>query len=468
MPVRARRGIEALAILLVILLGVSILLPLPAAAAAQVTGFISTCGGPATPVPGATVTLVDANGIAPPATATTDGGGVYIFAGPPPASYTIMANQSAYYGAESGTPVRFDGSVTKRIDLCMYPHGTPTSSLAVTVLNGATPVPGAKVAAFQSTNPTNRIQLVAQGTTGTTGVVNLTLWDATFQLRTSASLLPTVESSVIVSGPTSVTVNLAPVPLALFGHVQNPSGAFLGSGVVAWLYNPLQANTSLSRLIPGTVTASFFQFESARVPSATYALIVDSDGYLSSKESITIPGVTNPHDVTLQPAPPERYDTTVAYGTADWNNLTAWRNLTLNADSTLPGLGPANLRDLRLQIDSTLGNGDGILSAGEIAALQTWVCGKGPAYVATDGFFTTNGRSYNSTAGPCGLTVSPTLTNPNGGVWINTTTATPYKIKGAPPYLAPGAKTYFVNMTMVADSNVSAYQNYTYTAVLPH
>ncbi len=472
MPVRARRGIEALAILLVMLLGVSVLVPLTAAAAAQVNGFISTCGGPATPVPGATVTLVDANGIAPTATATTDGGGVYVFTGPPPASYTITASQSAYYGAQSGTPVRFDGSQTKRIDLCMYPHGTPTNNLAVTVLNGATPVPGATVAALQPTNPTNRIQLVAQGTTGSTGVVNLTLWDATFQLRTSAALLPTVESSVIVSGPTSSTVNLAPVPLVLFGHVlghvQNTNDTFLGSGVVAWLYNPLSANTSISRLIPGTVTASFFQFETARVPGpATYTLIVDADGYLSSKESITLPGVSNPHDVILQPAPPERYDTTVAYGTADWNNLTAWRNLTLNADSTLPGLGPANLRDLRLQIDSTLGNGDGTLSAGEIGAFQTWVCNKGPAYVATDGFFTTNGHAYNSTAGPCGLTVSPTLTNPNGGVWINTTTATPYKIKGAPPYIAAGARTYDVTLTMVADSNVSAYQNYTYTVVLP-
>src|SRR6266513_732032 len=45
MPVRARRGIEALAILLVILLGVSVLLPLTVAAAAQVTGFISTRDG---------------------------------------------------------------------------------------------------------------------------------------------------------------------------------------------------------------------------------------------------------------------------------------------------------------------------------------------------------------------------------------------------------------------------------------
>src|SRR6267143_2384054 len=209
MHLRSRRGIEALAILLILLLGVAALLPLVVQGAGQVTGVITACGGPATPIPGATVTLVDANGVAPPATATTDGGGVYIFRAPSPAFYTITANHSAYYGAQSGTPVRFDGSQTKRIDLCMYPHGTPTSNLAVTVLNGATPVPGATVAAFQPTNPTNRIQLVAQGTTGSTGVVNLTVWDATFQLRTSAALLPTVESTVVVSGPTSFTVNLA-------------------------------------------------------------------------------------------------------------------------------------------------------------------------------------------------------------------------------------------------------------------
>jgi hypothetical protein len=414
------------------------------------------------------VTLVDANGIAPPATATTDGGGVYVFTAPAPASYTITANHSAYYGADSGTPVRFDGSTTKRIDLCLFPHGTPTRGIRVTVTNGATPVPGATVAAFQATNPTNRIQLVAQGTTGSTGVVNLTLWDATFQLRTSAALLPTIESTITVAvGSTNFTVNLAPVPLALFGHVLNPGGGFLSSGVVAWLYNPAAANTSISRLIPGTVSASYFQFESARVPAATYTLIVDADGYLSSKESVTIPGVVNPHDVVLRLAPQERYDTTVAFGAADWGNLTVWRNLTLNAASTLPGLGPANLRDLRLQIDATLGNGDGVLSAAEIAAFQTWVCNKGPAYPATDGFFTTNSRAYNSTAAGCGVTVSPTLTSPNGRVWINTTTPTQYKLKQAPPWIATGIKTYFINMTMVPDSNTSVYKNYTYTVILP-
>jgi hypothetical protein len=466
MQLRARRGIEALAILLVLLLGVAALLPLSVRAAGQITGFISTCGGPA-PVPGTTVTLVDVNGIAPPAMNTTDGAGVYVFPGPPPASYTITANNSAYYGAETATPVRFDGSTNRRIDLCMYPHGTPAWNLAVKVLNGATPVPRATVAAFQSTNPTNRIQLAAQGTTGSTGVVNLTLWNATFQLRTSAALFPTVESTVIVSGTTAFTVNLAVPPPVLSGHVLGPGGVFLSSGVVAWLYNPLAANTSISRLIPGTVSASYYQFETARVPNAGYTLIIGADGYLSSKESITIPGVPNPHDVTLQKAPQERYDTTLAFGAADWNNITVWRNLTLNPASTLPGLGPANLRDFRLQIDATLGNGDGILSAAEIAAFQAWICNKGPAYVATDGFFTTNSKAYNSTAGPCGLTVSPTLANPNGRVWINTTTPTQYKIRPAPPYIATRAKTYFINMTMVPDSNGSVYKNYTYTVILP-
>src|SRR5207249_8423106 len=84
---------------------------------------------------------------------------------------------------------------------------------------------------------------------------------------------------------------------------------------------------------------------------------------LSSRETLTLTGAQTPHDVILQPAPQERYNTTVAYVASDWNNLTVWRNITLNADSTLSGLGPTNLRDLRLQIDSTLGNGDGILSS---------------------------------------------------------------------------------------------------------
>src|SRR3989441_352167 len=365
------RAIRTLAVFLVLALGVAALLPLIARAAVQITGVVSTCGGPLPLVSGATVTLIDVNGIVPPATATTNGAGVYAFDQPAPATYIIRGTQSNYYPNENRTNVRFDGSLTKRIDLCLFPHGAPAKLLAVTVRDGGgSPIQGAPVAAYQSTNPTGRIQLVAQGTTGTTGVVNLSLWSASFELRASAPTFVTVEQTVDVSAVSAVNVTLTGT-VELFGQVQSPSGGFLTSGGVAWLYNPLT------------------------------------------------------------------------------------------------GLRPNNLRGLPLKIDSPLGNGDGTLTLGEITAFKNWICNKGPAYGATDGFFTTNGRPHTSTAAPCGVTVSPTLPDPKGRVWINTTTPTQYKIKQAPPYIATGAKNYFVNMTMVPDTNVSVYQNYTYSVILP-
>jgi len=468
MHLSGHRAIRVLAVFLVLALGITALIPMTARAAVQVTGVVNTCGGPLPNVPGATVTLIDVNGIVASATTTTNGAGVYTFNQPPPATYMIAGSHPNYYPNENRTNVRFDGSQNKRIDLCMFPHGTPAKVLAVTVQDGGSPIQGATVAAYQSTNPTGRIQPVAQGTTGSTGVVNLTLWPASFELRASAPNFVTIEQTVDVSLVSAVTLTLTGT-VELFGQVQSQSGAFLSSGVVAWLYNPFTAgNASISRLIPGTVSNSFYQFETARVPNGQYYLIVDADGYLSSRELLTLTGAQTSHDVILQPAPHERYNTTVAYGAADWSDLTAWRNLTLNADSTLPGLGPTNLRDLRLQIDSTLGDGNGILTGAEIAAFQTWICNKGPAYVATDGFFTTNGRPYNSTAAPCGVTVSPTLGTPNGGVWINTTTPTQYGVKQAPPFIANGAKNYFVNLTMVPDTNTTGYQDYVYVIILPN
>src|SRR5712692_2855093 len=297
MHLRSRRGIEALAILLVILLGGSLLLPLTARAAAQITGVVSTCGGPLPFVSGATVTLIDVNGIVPPATATTNGAGVYSFSQPPPATYMITGNHSDYYPNENRTNLRFDGTQTRTIDLCMFPHGAPAKNLAVTVQAAGSPVRGATVAAFQPTNPMGRIQLVALGATGTTGITNLTLWSATFLMRVSAPTFLTVEQSVDVSLVSAVTVPLSPTgAIEVFGQVKSPSGGFLSSGVVAWLYNPFTAgnNASISRLIPGTVSASSYQFETARVPNAQYYLIIGADGYLSSRETLTLTGVALP------------------------------------------------------------------------------------------------------------------------------------------------------------------------------
>src|SRR2546426_540845 len=369
------RAIRTLAVFLVLALGVAALLPLTVRGATnEVNGLVSTCG-PTTPyVAGATVTLVDANGINAPATATTDGGGKYEFISPATGSYTISVTASGYYPASTSTPVRYDGTLTATINLVATPR--------------------------------------------------------------------------------------------LFGHVQDSSGFFLDKGVVAWLYNPSAPNSSAYRLIPAIVSNSFFDFHGTAGP---YTLIVDANGYLSHEEPITLGTTPNPHDVKLNAAPAELYQTIAAYGPNDWSNLTVWRNLTLNPDSTLPGLGPANLRDLRLQIDATLGNGGGSLSAGEIAAFcctpTSWLARKGPGYVTTDGFLTTNGRSSNSSLASFNVAVRPTLSTPDAKVGVTTTTT--YRLKQTPPWIATGAKNYFVNMTMVPDTNVSVYQNYTYSVILP-
>src|SRR5881396_223627 len=462
MHLSGHRAIRALAVFLVLALGVAALLPLIVRGANQVNGFISTCGTITPYVVGATVTLIDANGINAPLTTATGPGGLYFFT-PPTGSYTISVTSPGYYAASTTTPLRFDGSRTVPISLCMNKHGSPNKVLSVTVMNAGSPVFGASVAAYNTSNPTGRTQLIMTNTTNAAGLANLTLWPAVFLIRASAPDLET-DQSVDVSLTSSTTINLVAGP-RIFGHVLDSSNNPLDA-VVAWLYNPAAPNSSAYRLIPATVSGSLYDIHA---PAGTYTLIVDADHFLSHKASVTLP-TTNPNDLVLQAAPPELYQTTVGYGANDWSNLTIWRNVTLNPDSTLPGLGPANLRDLRLQIDSTLGNGDGSLSAGEIAtfccASTSWLAMKGPGYVTTDAFLTTNGRAYNSSLASFSVSVSPTLGTPDAKVWINTTTTT-YALKQTPPYIGVGAKSYFVNMTMVPDTNTTALQNYSYTIILP-
>ena len=468
MHIRGRRGIGALVLLLVFLVGAAAFLPLIALGQSyQITGLVRVCAQP-TFVASATVMLTDVNGINPPRTAASGLDGVYRFAQPPTGTYSVSANRSGYFDSDPSNPVRFDGNQTVNIDVCMYPHGSPPKVLAVTVTGtGGSPVPGATVSAYSPSNPTGRIQLVTTGTTDSSGVANLTLWPAVFSVRASATGLQTVESSVDVSAVSSTTISLV-AAVELYGHVKDlDSGAFLGTGVAAWLYNPAAANTSAFRLIPATVKDSLFEFEDVRVTNGDYRIIVDAKGYLAHTNTLTLSGSPTEYNVDLTAALLERYDTTVLYGTQDWNNLTVWRNLTLNADSTLPGLVPANLRNLRLQIDATLGNGDGSLQASEITAFTNWLDAKGPAYVTTDDFLTTNSKAYLSSVASFVVTVDGLSAGAitNGPLWVNATAT--YALEQAPPYIRAGAKTYYLNMTLVPDANVTTYQNFTYTFALP-
>src|SRR6266511_3816116 len=161
---RGQRAIRVLAGALVILLAAMALLPLTSLGATnQVTGAVSTCGV-GTPVAGATVTLIDSNGINAPPPTTTDGAGVYAVT-PPTGSYTISVTRSGYYDASTSTPMRFDGSHTVTISVCMNRYGSPSKVLVVRVLNGGSPVAGAPRASYLVSNPTRKADAAATSLT---------------------------------------------------------------------------------------------------------------------------------------------------------------------------------------------------------------------------------------------------------------------------------------------------------------
>ncbi len=446
--------------LLALALGATALLPFGALGQPnQVTGLVSTCAPPLQFPSGVTVTLIDVNGISPPQTTLTTPGGSYSFT-PPTGDYVVAVNKTGYYSNATVTPVRFDGTQTKTIDVCMYAQPTTSKKLTVNVLSSGSPVAGANVAAFNLTNPTGRPQLVTNGSTNAAGFTNLTLWGGQFQLRTSANLYMTDTTNVNVATTSSATISLV-AGIELIGHARDPQGRFLSAGLIGWLYNPSAPNTSAYRLIPAAVSGSLYDFHA---PAGTYTVIIDANRSAAYEATVALPGITNPYDVVLQPARQEFYNTTVLFNGKDWNNFTVWRNITLNPDSTLVGLSSPIFHDLRLQIDATtgIGNGDGILSPAEIANFQTFLNQKGPAYVTTDGFLLLNGKAYNSTSFQVFL--SPTLPTPGARVWINTTSN--YILKNPPPWIGYGATKYFLNMTLVPDTNGSSYQNFTYTVSL--
>src|SRR2546428_3061455 len=103
MDSRGHRAIRALAVFLVLALGVAALLPLIVRGANQVNGVISTCATTTPFVSGASVTLLDPNGINAPLTTTTGPGGRYPFT-PPTGSYMVSLTAPGDHAPSGSTP----------------------------------------------------------------------------------------------------------------------------------------------------------------------------------------------------------------------------------------------------------------------------------------------------------------------------------------------------------------------------
>ncbi len=464
---RGHRGVGALVMLLVLVLSAMALLPSRAQAQGnEITGLVTQCGSPTTVVVGALVTLADANGVRASQTASTAGDGTFSFS-PNPSNYTISVSRSGFFSATTAQ-FRFDGTQTVTQDICLDGQPTAVYTLSMTVIVQGT---GAVVTGNSSVSFYDSARLAAQEsalvtstvTNGTTGRATVALYGGSFELRVYANAYAPNITTMSVSASRTFTVNMT-AGVTVVGHAKDPAGRFLSAGLVGWLYNLTAANNSGTKAISAVVSGSLYTFHA---PPGSYRMIVDVNQYQAFETTLTL-SLSTPtvsQDAVLQRSTTDavRDEITTLFGPADWNNITVYRNLTLNADAPIPGLGPADLRDGRLQIVYTLsGVKSETLGASEQANFTAWVHRNGPVYTATDSFLLVNSKAFISDETSFRATVSD-LTRP-GKIWINSSAT--YTLKST-PYIAFGLSKYYVNVTMFPDTNTTGYVNRVYVVQLP-
>jgi len=295
------------------------------------------------------------------------------------------------------------------------------------------------------------------------GKAFFSVWDnADFEVKVEASGYLTALVLVNVSGS---NVNLQ-VPLIRGYKVR--SYAWEGSRAVttaegltgALINTDWTVNKEIQVLKP-VVVDNLLTFNAY---NGTWKLVVDANGRRAVTQNVSINGANVfTADIFFQKSLEEPIRTEINFkANTDWNNITVWRNLTLLPDSVFPGLDFPEVRDIRWQLDLNFGDRNGSLSSTELDAFRQHLQEMNSSYVVTDSLITVNGRAYNST----GYVAS--VLDLGLAVGFNITTRTEYTVK----QLSTGAilankPRYFVNVTTIADKNVTVYQNYTYRVLVP-
>ncbi|MFQ5907512.1 MAG: PKD domain-containing protein [Thermoplasmata archaeon] len=454
MDTNRRHRAATILLLFVLLLGGLGLLTadLSAGQQRQVQGVVTEAGNPTELLESVAVTLFDAHGQKGSVGVVTGPDGFFSFT-PTPGFYKIVVKTAGGFFDNETEVFRFDNTqnLVKNIEMAAMPPATLT--LTVHVRDPATdPVQGAQVELFNVTPG----QVLGTNITDAAGDANFTVWAGDFEVRVEADTFAKAVENVTVTMNSTRTVDLA-AGVKLVGIAQEPDGTFVSAGLVAFLYNTDGGTPPARRLLVANVTGTSYTFFAY---AGTFILIVDADGKAANITTITV-SVDDRIDRVLEVSPDERVDTQIRYAEGDWNRLNLWRNLSFNDDSTFPGLPFASVRNLRLQIDMTLGDGNGILDATEREAFRSFLVEAGPKQVDTVGFFSTNGESYRSD-------LNASVTDYNVTFASFNLTAGPVLIASLANYTAidpsipADEQMYFVNITAPHDTEGVVRVNTTY------
>jgi PKD repeat protein len=362
------------------------------------------------PLEDATATLTEVRDSSIDAeTDTSDVAGLIEFT-PVVGYYRLTISADGYYDYVYDDIIRFDGQTNVNLGIAeLTETGAADNSVLFNVTSGSTAVPGAIITVQETHDGVT--QTVATGTTDSSGLKSISLHDGTFTVVVSKKYYVTKSYSLTVNGDTTSNVSLSG-SISYSGTVTVEGSA--ASDVVAYLVdtsNPLSSPTS--KIIVATINSNYFYFDAY---AGTFYLLVDADGGLAKIATVTI-SVKTVTTIALEAQNEQSNLKSFSYSADEWNTmvLTTYMNST-DYDMTVPGMAYSYLPNLRLQIDLALGDGNGILSAAEVALFKSEIESYGPYDVITDDLLTVDTNSMyvsddDVTYTLTGLAASVTSTN---------------------------------------------------------
>lgn len=350
------------------------------------------------PVTDAWVNLTNVHTGAVTAAQYTPSKSAYAVNGAPSAYYRVDVVHSNYYDQLDAAEFRFDGFsnyTTALIQLTAFDYKGYTWN--VTVRNPLNqPMGSGVVVGFY--DPVNK-EFVSRGVTNSASYVVLSMFGTTVvgdvYLVAIKPGFQTYIEPVLVNADNTTTINFANSVL-ISSYITDSSGP--ATNVISYLINTDSSVPWIKRVLKSTGSAMAFD-----AYNGNFVLVVDADGDASDVRLVTVSGTPISLTINLGQQTKRTEQVAITYG-SDFNSFSAAVNTVWSYDQAHPGLMMSDLGSLRMQVDLTLGNGDGTLQPGEVTAFYNKVNSFGTQFTSSSNLLTLNSTVYESALAITGYT----------------------------------------------------------------
>ena len=324
----------------------------------------------------------------------------YVVNGAPSGYYRLDVTHNDYWDKFAASEFRFEGTVsytTPSVTLDKFPDTQWQWNVSVRTPGGQKIV-GATVGFYDPALS----EFVAKGVTNALGgwvVVDMfnspTVGD--YDLVVVARGYETYTLPVAVTGDDTRTITMT-VSKKVYSFVTNATGS-PASNVVAYLINTDNSIPAVKRVLKSVGSAMVFD-----AYLGNFMLVVDGYGCAADVRSVAVAAADVPLTISLA-AQTKRTELVSMDYTTNFLGFSLYVNTTWSYDDAYPGLKYSDMGSLRMQIDLApgIGNGDGTLDAGEVAAFISKVDGYGPQYVSSSNLLTVNNTAYMSSTTTTGF-----------------------------------------------------------------